>query len=241
MRTMLKRMPRCLEKTNKVMKVRRCYITLMELMIVITILIMLTGVVGINIRRALQQQRFRTEVDLMVDTLRLAQDLMLILGADVSLRMWGERQKGIQYRLDVEGDIPEAWEPVIKRSHRRLREIHFVDFADGESVEGRIDIRFFSGGSVMSRGVLRLSTHENPKDPGALKRVVFLRGYPHPIVSIPEGEELLELEDEEDDEFINRLTTYTTQEILEDEPPKETPQPEEEPEKQEKAKKEEGS
>ena len=166
---------------------------------------------------------------------------MLIVGADVTFRITGERQKGIQYHLEVEGDIPKQWEPTIKRSHRLLRETHSVELADGEPspVEGALDLRFFSGGSVMSRGVLRLSTHENPDDPGALKRVVFLRGYPHPLVSVPEGEEQLELEDEEDEEFVNRLTTYTTQEILEDEPPKETPPPEE-TEQPEKAKKEEG-
>jgi hypothetical protein len=198
----------------------------MELLIVITLLIMLTGVVGINIRRAFQQQKFRAEVDLIVDTLRLAQDLMLIIGADVKFSMSNDKQRGIHYSLEVEGNIPKEWAPVIRRSRRQLKEVHFAEFRNGEPVEGYLSVRFFSGGSVMSRGVLRLSTHENPDDPGALKRAILLRGHPHPIESVSEGEKPIELEDEEDNEFNNRLTTYTTREILEDEFPKETLQPE---------------
>ena len=203
-------------------KVRRCYLTLVELMIVMAILLMITGGIGINVRKALQEQRFRTEVDIIVDTLRLAQDLMLILGADVHYRMWGD-DKGIYSQLKVEGDIPKVWEPIIKRSERIFKEIHSVELKGDTSSE--IDIKFLSGGSLMTRGVLRMSTHQEMEAPGSLRRDVFLLGYPHAIQSFPEIDKPLELKDEENVEYNNSLTSFTIQEILNDEPPEKTVEP----------------
>lgn len=208
-------------------KVRRLHITLVEILIVITILSLVAGVIGININRALMTQRFRTEVDLMVDTLRLSQDLMLILDTDVHLKVKArEDKKAIEYWLEVEGGVPKVWEPVIGRSRRTLDVTHMVNFVEQQPFpipEGdQLDIRFQSGGSMMSKGVFRMSTHEEPYVLGSLTRAICLRGYPHPIVSVPETEKSEECEEEEDTDFHNRLTFYTTQEILEDVAPEKT-------------------
>ncbi|NGX42103.1 MAG: hypothetical protein K940chlam7_00380 [Chlamydiae bacterium] len=198
--------------------IKRRHVTLVEMLIVMAILALMAGVVTINIRRAHQQQRFHTEVDLMVDTLRFAQDLMLLLNTDVHVRVaLAEKRRGLEYWVEVEEGIPKAWKPVIKRSHRLLTETHSITFLeDGEVKE--LDIKFLSGGSLMSRGVIRMSTHENPDAAGATNRAICLNGYPHPIVSIPEGDEPVECEDDKDEDFNDRLTYYTTQEILEDVP-----------------------
>lgn len=200
--------------------IRRLHITLVEILIVMMILALVSGVIGINIMRALKEQRFRTEVGLMVDTMRLAQDLMLILGTDVHVRVKAaENKKGIEYWLDVEGGVPKEWEPIVKRTRRLLKESHGVSFRELQNfpiVEGQLDVRFQSGGSMMSKGVFRLSTHEDERAPGALTMAICLKGHPHPIVSVHEGDEPIECEDAADEEFNNRLTFYTTQEILED-------------------------
>lgn len=200
---------------------KRLQITLLEILVVVAILALFTGVIGINVRRAMQNQRFRTEVYLMVDTLRLAQDLMLVLGTDVHFRIKGaEDNGGIEYWLDVEGGVPKSWKPVVDRSRRLLKEIHHSSFFDLQPfpfVEGEVDIRFLSGGALMSRGILRLATHENPDEPGSIKKVVCLKGYPHAIVSEFEApNEEIDCFEDEDIEENKRLTFYTVQEVLED-------------------------
>jgi type II secretory pathway pseudopilin PulG len=199
---------------------RRLYLTLVEILIVIMVLALMGGIIGINVTRALKEQRFRTEVDLLVDTLRLAQNLMLILGADVHVRLRTAPDKaGIEYMLDVEGGVPKNWEPIINRSRRLMKEVHGVSFREMQPfpiVEGQLDIRFQSGGSTMSKGVFRLSTHENERAPGAITMAVCLKGHPHPIIAVQEGKDQIQCEDGTDVEFNNRLTTSTIQEILED-------------------------
>ena len=50
----------------------------------------------------------------------------------------------------------------------------------------------------------------------AITIAICLKGYPHPIVSVLETDKPVECRDAADDEFNNRLTTFTVQEILED-------------------------
>lgn len=199
---------------------RRLYLTLVEIMIALTILALIGGVIGININVALKEQRFQTETDLVVETLRIAQDLMLILGSDVHFRVKAKADKsGIEYGLDVEGGVPSQWESMIARTHRVLKETHGISFKELQPfpiIEGELDIRFQSGGEQMSKGVLRLSTHENERASGATTMAICLKGYPHPIVTLLEGPEPVTCETPDDAGVVNRLTSYTVQEILED-------------------------
>ena len=183
---------------------RRHYFTLIELLIVISILSIMASVVGFNVYRAFQDQRFRTEVGLIVDELRLAQDLMLILDTDVHVK-FAPAETGIKYWIEVEHGVSKEWKPFLLRSHRDLRAIEILSFTE-ESVEGVIDIRFMSGGSVMSRGILRLASNMG-------KKAICLHGYPHPIVSVADEGEVCVEKDEQ--EFHRRLTDLTIFEIEE--------------------------
>lgn len=192
------------------------FLTLIELMIVLTIIALVGGLIGINITTAVKAQRFRTEVDMMVDTLRLAQDLMLIMGADVHVRVATEQAgKGIEYWVEVEGGVPKQWESVIKRTRRLLVETHGIAFLEQRPfpiISGQLDLRFQSNGTMMSQGVLRMSTHEQMEAAGALKRDICLPGYPHPIVSVVEKDKPVECWGQDTD--IDRsLTLYTVQEV----------------------------
>ncbi|MGA8164107.1 MAG: hypothetical protein WB791_03660 [Waddliaceae bacterium] len=199
---------------------RRC-LTLIELLIVISILVLVGGVIGINTSKALKEQRFRTEVDLMVDALRLAQDVMLIGGTDVRLNIKNrEQKKGIEYGLAVSDKMPKEWDRLINGSKKRLKAIHSAQFLEQGPFpppEEGLEIRFFSEGSMMSKGVLRVSTHEKAFVPGALNRAICLRGYPHAITSVPEeNEQWVTCEEEGEADFLNRLTKDTVQEISAD-------------------------
>lgn len=212
------------------MRTKRRFLTLIELILVITVIIIVTGVIGINIRRAMISQRFRSEVELLVDTMRLAQDLMLVLGKDTHIKIGAAPGgEGITYRLEIEGGAPKEWDSIMSRSLRTLTSTHYVTFDKQDnfpSSPGEIDLRFQSQGSMMSKGELRLSTHENPFIPEAQRRSICLKGYPHALKSmdvynIPSsGNEWVPCKIEEEQEYFSRLTLYTQEEVLADQPPK---------------------
>src|SRR4051812_5988961 len=60
--------------------------TLVEILIVFFILALSIGIIGINIHKAIVQQRFETEVALVLEELRFAQDLMLILDGNFKVK-----------------------------------------------------------------------------------------------------------------------------------------------------------
>ncbi len=213
------------------MIVRRRFLTLIEIMIVVSILLLVTGVIGFNIRRALITQRFNTETALFVDTIRLAQDMMLILSKDVQLKVTGKQGSGIEYSIEVEGGVPKGWETLMKRSQRLMESVHYISFDQQDpfpSQPGQLTLRFQSKGSMMSKGELRFSSHQDPYTGTAMRRAVCLKGYPHSITSeivtrVPaRGEMWTSCENQDEDEnFFEQMTTYMREDIEKDVPPQE--------------------
>ena len=78
------------------MNFKRRYITFVEMMIVLTVMILTLGLIGLNINRLVVEQRFKSEAALVVDQLRLAQDLMLILNTDAIVKFRKEPDGGIK-------------------------------------------------------------------------------------------------------------------------------------------------
>lgn len=199
---------------------RRRHFTLIELILVMTLIALVGGVIAVNIGKAFQQQRFRSEVATVVDTLRLAQDLMLILQDDVHVIIT-QNEKGITFRIETESPLAKNWDAIIRRSHKTLKAIHAVKFLDQlqrPTKMGELDIKFLSGGTVMSRGVIRLSSTDDDTVTNALRSAICLRGYPHPIISRQEerfGDVCLI---GEDDSYDDRVTDITVQAIQTPEP-----------------------
>jgi len=166
---------------------RLSFFTLVEILIVFLILSVVTAVVGININKAVEEQRFKTEVDTVLSELRLAQDLMLILRADVQVK-FAQGADGISYSIETESQTTKNWMNSLKKPHPKLKAIRGISFKDEldlPTVPGAVIIHFLSKGSVMSRGILRLSNSSDPVNvpSWALVKVINLYGYPHPIVS----------------------------------------------------------
>lgn len=191
---------------------RRLPITLLELMIVMAILALVAGIVAVSINKALVDQRFRTEVSMIVDELRLAQDLMLILGADVHVKFAEEGSKGIKYWIELETSLPDHINREILRKHHKLKTIRGVSFADElnkNSAQGQLDIRFQSKGMVMSQGILKLATSGESNLPmAALKNYICLPGFPKPISS-SDSEEFATSGMATDAEFDEKITRDT--------------------------------
>ena len=192
------------------------YFTLLETMLVITIISLISGVVAINVRKAYQQQQFRSEVAMVVETLRLAQDLMLILQDDVHV-IFTQNDKGIVFWIETKSPLAKNWDAVIKRSHKSLKAVHAVKFLDELQMPtkmGELDIKFLSGGTVMSRGVIRLASTDDDNAKDALRSAICLYGYPHPIVSYSEerwGEACLLDQDTSYDDKITEMTVHAIQ------------------------------
>jgi hypothetical protein len=166
---------------------RRLPVTLLELVIVMAILALVAGIVAISINKALIDQRFRTEVSMVVDELRLAQDLMLIFGTDVHVIFQEDSKRdGINYWIELETELPKNIGREVMRKHEKLKTVRGVFFEGNvlEEVHGKLDVGFLSGGAVMTKGIITLSTSEEEvKSAGILHNYICLPGYPKPIFS----------------------------------------------------------
>jgi len=173
--------------------IRRQAITLLEMIIVIALLSLAAGIAAIGVQRAITEQKFRTEVSLIGEELRLAQDLMLILGTDAHVHFEADdKNDGIKYYLELETALPTNIQREILRKKKPLKLVKGVFLRDellNEIKENHIDIKFLSNGSVMSKGILRLAStdSENPPE-GTLQNFICLAGYPRPI-SISDSKE----------------------------------------------------
>jgi hypothetical protein len=201
--------------------VRRLYFTMLELLVVISILSLIGGTIGINIAKSVREQYFRTEVSQVVDQLRLAQDLMLIFHTDVFVK-FSHKSGTDSFRCELEFPVAkpkmsESWLNELQRKRKNLTYTRSITFQtiDGSDDYGEMDelvIAFMSGGSKMSKGFLRLSTSRDPKSLGALERFITLPGFPSPIFD--SAIYTYDKQQTEKDEVFNKsLTQQTIEEI----------------------------
>jgi type II secretory pathway pseudopilin PulG len=195
---------------------RRSYITMIEVLLVMAILAITAGAVSINIRKAVREQSFNAEVSRVVAQLRLAQDLMLILKTDCILSFTQAEEEGIDYQILMERSLSDHWLKEIQKPHAKLNAIHWVEFKDDlphPHEEGQLAVKFISGGTVMSKGLLRLSTSSRDDEFGALTRYVCLSGYPKAIVVSKDRDDSLFCFDSGNEEYEKNMTQYTVEEI----------------------------
>jgi hypothetical protein len=192
---------------------RRRYITFIEIMIIITILIITLGLIGVNIRDLIKQQKFKSEVSLVVDQLRLAQDLMLILNTDSIFKI-AKDDKGLTTSITVETNLPPGWQREILRQRPPLTSIVAAEFDDRSSGTKTnafpLELHFLSEGSVMSQGVLRLASRG-----GEMESFICLPGYPSPLESISDLQNASACNKQSESDFFEKLTFYTRREIEE--------------------------
>lgn len=198
------------------MHVKKRYVTLIEMLIALAIIAVGAGLIGINVNKAIKEQRFNGEVSLVVDQLRLAQNLMLILNQDVKVK-FRARAGLLTCQLDFECPLDKGWDRQLNQRPSELKAIRAVSFktANGkvESTEqGEVVLQFMSGGTVMSRGVLTLSSSATPFAQNAEDRTIVLQGFPHPISlsasAQPELKEQITFDDKN-----KALTQYVVHEI----------------------------
>jgi hypothetical protein len=169
------------------------------MLIVMAVLSLVGGAIAINISRATVEQKFRTEVSMIVDELRLAQDLMLVLGTDVHVKFQEDPGVGIHFWLELETPLQDSLKrELLSKGHilKTVRGFSFDDELDKKqgfgTTKGVSDVKFLSKGMVMSQGIIRLMTSiERSSDSNVLDTFIPLAGYPRSIHSI-DGKEAAE-------------------------------------------------
>jgi len=183
----------------------RRYLTFIELMIVMAIIGSAAGLIGMNINKAMQQQRFNTEVSFVVEQLRLAQNLMLIVNEDATVEL-DKLSNNYFLHMKLQCPLKNGWdkELVKGRELRSIKEISFTSrLPDPAKTKSVLAFEFFSGGAVMTEGVLKLTSKEG------MIQYICLSGRPAPIQASekePSCTSKLSYEDE-------RVTNITKSEI----------------------------
>lgn len=181
---------------DHMIKTRR-FITLIEMLIVMSILALVLGVVSLNIGDAVKTERFRASVGVLVDKLRLAQDVMLILRTSVRVQL-EQKDNGLYCTLLTEGGLTPALARATTETLviQDIRGFSYTD-ADGKTSMDRATLKFLSAGSQMSRGRLVVSSG-GLNDSKAMTEEIFLMGYPH---SIRAGHPVVEDSDDSPEEL----------------------------------------
>jgi len=147
--------------------------TLFEILIVIVLMTMVVSFGGFQISKLMREQRFKGEVDAVISRLQAVQAAMLLLNADITVKLTVAEDKNALVLTPVMDGDKSPVAPL------RLRTIQFMEFDDGKPQEsGLIALKFYSKGFEMSRGVLRLSTSSSGDLQGALERYIVFPGYP---------------------------------------------------------------
>ncbi len=174
---------------------RRLHFTLIEMLIVIAILAVVMGVVSLNIGTAVRTERFRSGVALLVERMRLAQDIMLILRTSVRVKL-EQKDDGLHCTLVTEGALTPALARAAAETAviKSIRAFVYTD-ADGSSSSDSVTLEFLSGGSRMSRGKLVLASG-TLGDENTLTEEIVLPGFPATLkvgeaaAEVPSADEL---------------------------------------------------
>ncbi len=157
---------------------RSCF-TLLELLIVLFILSFGVILTGVKIKEVYTEQRFLSEAQQVLSHLAMAQDLMLILDADVQVKFSQDpRTKTLTYWIEIEKPLEETWSRLVERK-MQLSAIRSYQFTDTK--EDHLTLHFTLG--QMSKGTLSLYEGAADDSHRSEKRQlkIELVGYPSPL------------------------------------------------------------
>jgi type II secretory pathway pseudopilin PulG len=151
-------------------RLRKDHFTLLEILIVVLILSMGVVLTGVKLKKAYEEQRFSSDCQIIINQLTLAQDLMLIMDADVYVILERHADKKITCSLEIEKPLRDSLSKVLERPFV-LSAIESYEFE--KKSDSFLKLVFSLGN--MSRGELTLISPQNER------RTIYLPGYPNPI------------------------------------------------------------
>ena len=155
--------------------------TLIEMMIVISIVATAAAIIGINATKLIQDiNAFRTGTEVILDKLQMAQNIMLIFKSETYVTL--ERKKdGLLCHIETGNELPESIEKAINLACF-IPGIESAVFIDEQKTRqhNKIILTFSSMNMRIPHGTLILS---GGKQMGSnpLQKEVYLTGYPSPI------------------------------------------------------------
>jgi type II secretory pathway pseudopilin PulG len=149
---------------------KKATFTLMEILIVMMILTLVLSVTGVKVHDIYKEQQFLSEAQQVLSKLRTAQDLMLLINADVTVYLTKNTAKNeVTCYLDIQKPLEDNWAKIIEKP-LVLQAIQKWEFT--ESSAQPLKLQFINGG--MSHGTLTLQ--ENTNKPRSFE--IELLGYP---------------------------------------------------------------
>lgn len=187
------------------MIVRRCF-TLIEIMVVLAILALTGGIAALKMRDFLKQQTYLDDSALLLNELRLTQDLMLIMEIDSEVNI-KKMDDHFTVQIEAKSPPPELGKKIIDHSTLKLKGIKSIEFEDsfsGTVLTDEIKLTFFSRGFTMNHGTLKLF----PKTSSESVLAIELPGHPAPL-ELHSLDQFQESRAATKFEFIEKLTNLT--------------------------------
>ena len=155
--------------------------TLVETLIVMSLIALVAGAIGFGAYSAVNTERFRTAVRQVGDQLVLAQDVMLILKTNVRVQLQ-QTEDGLEVTFESASKLSPALErftsePMLLTA---IPAFQFIN-SSGLTEESEVTLEFLSGGSQMSQGKLILYGGGS-QDEDTRREEIVLHGYPRTIL-----------------------------------------------------------
>lgn len=161
------------------MHVKKGFFTLLEILIVMFILSLGAILTGVKVKDLYREQRFLSESQQVLSLLAMAQDLMLIMNADVEAKLAYDNQtRQVVCWLEIEKPIPDSWKRLVER-RLALSAVRSFHWEEGD--ENPLTLSFIWG--KMSQGTLLLSEATQEEGIRSEKKgfKIELPGYPAPL------------------------------------------------------------
>jgi len=154
---------------------RKRPVTLLELLIVMTLIVLIVGAVSFNVLKMRQDQQFRSAMTVVQQRLQAALETMLIHNETVRVVIQPSKE-GLRIDIDTEIPLTKGLGRLLNRDPMVKGIVSFSwEPADGRMTKGQSTLVFSPIAQAIPQGTLTFY------GPGTLKRTIVLKGYPHPF------------------------------------------------------------
>lgn len=160
-------------------QIKKSFFTLLELLVVLLLISLGAALTGVKVKEAYDEQRFLSESQQVLSQLAMAQDLMLIMDADVQVKLMEDpKTKQITSWIDIEKPIKEEWARLIERKVE-LTSIHSYAFNGRQ--ESPLTLQFSLGNMTKGTLVLAEGKIDDSNQSNQRQFTIDLVGYPSPL------------------------------------------------------------
>lgn len=201
-----------MRSSGKKVRAAKRYITLIEVLVVIAIIAASAGILAVKMRDFLQEQAYLDESHQLLNQLRIAQDVMQVMNADLVVRISQDDKGLFTSQIEPKTTPPELAKRLISTSPLKLKAIGRLEFEDQftETVlKENFDLTFMSRGFTMNHGIIKLF----PKGTSGPEQVIYLSGHPAPLL-LQNAKGFSYPSPTEEAESIEKISSATFQETI---------------------------